>query len=168
MPGRVHMVAGGTGAGKTAYATRLASDERGMLFSVDQWMRVLFEPDRDGPPEYAWMMERIGRVEEMIWELVIQADEIGRPSILDLGFMEAAHRRAHRRRARRAGLRVHLHLIDLPHELRWERVQQRNAEKGPTFAMHVTREMFMFTDTLWERPEGNELGRYDAVTILND
>jgi hypothetical protein len=60
---------------------------------------------------------------------------------------------------------VRLHLLDIAPEERWRRVQARNADRGPTFRLEVTREMFDFVETLWEPPAPDEMQRLDGVRV---
>ena len=56
-----------------------------------------------------------------------------------------------------AGYDVKLHFVDVDPDTRWQRVQKRNAEKGDTFALEVTREMFDFMEGIWEAPDADEM-----------
>ena len=156
-PVTIHAICGGVGAGKSTLARRLKKEEGAFLFTGDEWMTRLFFPDMSGAPEFDWIWERIGRVEDQIWEQVEQAAEMGISSVLDLGLTTAEHRRKFADYAARSGLSFHLHWIDLPVALRWERVQKRNQQRGETFAMEVSRENFDFVEDMWERPDDREL-----------
>ncbi len=68
-------------------------------------------------------------------------------------------------RVSRAGLRLQLHVVDAPAELRWQRVQQRNEQRGDTFALEVTREMFDFVESMWEPPDEAELRAHQGERI---
>jgi predicted kinase len=154
---KVHVVTGGTGAGKTTYALKLAAETGGIRFSIDEWMTTLFWMDSADPISYDWAMERIGRAESQIWNMAQQVLAQGSSVILDLGFTKAAHRQKFYDLAREAGAELQLHWIDIPAAERWRRVENRNAEKGETFAMDVTRDMFNFMEGQWENPSKAEL-----------
>ncbi len=146
------LIVGSTGAGKTTYARALTEDIGGLRFSIDEWMVPLFGPDTPKPIQFAWMMERVNRCEAMIWTMTRQAVTRGVPAVLDLGFTTFDHRQKFRDLAAEAGLSTAVHFIDVSRETRWTRVQQRNADQGETFAMHVDRGMFDFMETLWQLP----------------
>jgi predicted kinase len=155
----VHLIAGSTGAGKTTYATALAAELGALRFSIDEWMVTLFGPDQPtGPPNFGWMMQRIGRCDALIWAHVLQLAAQGVPSVLDLGFTRREHRAKFAGLAREAGLRAELHHVDVPADERWRRVQQCNSEKGETYRLEVTRPMFDFVERLWEPPAAAEIG----------
>jgi len=150
---KVYVITGGTGAGKTTYALKLAADTGGIRFSIDDWMTTLFWMDSPDPISHDWAMERINRVEAQMWETARQIFAQGLPVILDLGFTKAAHRQKFHDLAKEAGVEPLLHWVDISPEERWRRVQSRNTEKGETFAMEVPREMFDFMENQWEAPE---------------
>ena len=149
---QIHLLTGGTGAGKTTYARTLAARHGAMRFSIDDWMVRLFWVDSPQPPCFDWTMERIGRVEAQMRDNISALAQIGVDSVLDLGFTKRAHRADFAQFAAELGLPVTLHWIDLPADERWRRVEQRNAQKGASFAMAVDRDMFDFMEGVWEAP----------------
>ncbi len=152
-----HLMCGSTGAGKSTYAQELAKNLGGMHFAIDRWMVALFWQDSPQPIEFDWTMARIDRCEALIFETAKQAVAIGVPAILDLGFTKAAHRGKFARLAGEANIPVQLHLLDVPLETRWARVEGRNADKGATYAMQVDRSMFDFVEAMWELPDEAEM-----------
>ena len=50
---------------------------------------------------------------------------------------------------------MELHVLDIPAEVRWQRVCERN-RGGETFSFEVTREMFDFMEARWELPSVEE------------
>ena len=161
----LHLVAGSTGAGKTTYAMSLAERDGALRLSIDEWMTTLFGPDQPEPIEFAWMMERIGRCEAQMWALARQAAAFGVSSVIDCGLTRADHRARWAAFAAEAGMAVRLHLLDIAPEERWRRVQARNAERGPTFRLEVTREMFDFVETLWEPPTEAEMAALNGLRV---
>jgi predicted kinase len=161
----VHLVTGRTGAGKTWHARAIAERFRALRFSIDDWMTRLFWPDSPDPIEFEWTMARIARCEAQIRDEVIALIEIGTDSVLDLGFTKAGHRAEFAEFARSSGADVRLHWIDVPPEERWRRVQQRNSERGETYAMQVDRAMFDFMEAEWEPPTESEMAALNGVRI---
>ena len=153
---KVYLITGGTGAGKTTYALKLAAETGGIRFSIDDWMSTLFWMDSPNPISHDWAMERINRSEIQMWKTAQQVLVQGLPVILDLGFTKVAHRQKFYDLAKQAEAEPMLYWVDISPEERWRRVQSRNAEKGETFAMDVPREMFDFMENEWEAPEGEE------------
>ena len=64
-----------------------------------------------------------------------------------------------------AGLAVQLHFIDVDVEERWRRVENRNAEKGETFRLAVTRPMFDFIETIWQPPDADEMAALNGRRV---
>lgn len=161
----VHLVAGGTGAGKTTYARKLAEEIGAARFSIDEWMTTLFWMDSPERIEFAWTMARIARCESQIREQVAGLIKIGVPSVLDLGFTKADHRRAFASFAEGLGARPVLHHLDLAPDVRWDRVNARNVERGDTYRMQVDRGMFDFMEGEWEAPDEDELRAINGRTV---
>ena len=161
----VHLVAGSTGAGKTTYALELAAREGALRLSIDEWMTALFGPDQPTPLQFEWMIERVNRCEAQMWAVAFQAAVLGTSIVVDCGLTRESHRFKWAKLAADAGLPVRLHHLDVDAEERWRRVQGRNVERGPTYRLEVTREMFDFVETLWERPSDDELKRLNGKRV---
>lgn len=162
MTAEVHLVAGSTGAGKTTYALALAASERALRLSIDEWMTTLFGPDQPPVLQFEWMMERVNRCEAQMWAVGLQAANLGFSLVVDCGLTREVHRAKWANLAAQADLPVRLHFLDVAAEERWQRVQTRNVDRGPTYWLEVTREMFDFVETMWEPPSEAELGRLNG------
>lgn len=158
----IHLVTGSTGAGKTTFSIGLAEREGAIRLSIDEWMTALFEADRPEPIEFDWMMERINRCEAVMWDVATDAARRGTGAVIDCGFTRAEHRQKFADLAADAGLPVVLHWVDVPIEERWRRVEHRNAERGETFRLEVTRPMFDFVERMWEPPTPGEMARLNG------
>lgn len=160
---KVHLICGLVGAGKTTFATKLSRDKSAVKFSIDEWMTTLFSPDLIGDIEYDWAMERIGRIESLIWTEVQQLMALNIDVVLDFGLLQKGHREKFYGLAQKDGFDICLHHVVTDKETRWGRVEGRNDTKGDTYSMHVDRGMFDFCEGLFEHPEGDEL----AFTTLH-
>jgi len=167
MTATVHLISGGTGAGKTTYAIALASDTAAVRFSIDEAMTTLFDADKPEDASFDWYMDRIGRIEADIWRTATRIAPHSINIVLDLGFSLRDHREAFRARAEAADLAVQLHYLDVETEERWRRVEARNREKGETFRLEVTRTMFDFVDAMFEVPDSAEIARLNGVLVKN-
>ncbi len=158
-----HIICGSVGAGKTTYSLRLAEETGALRFTIDEWMEMLFLMDAPDPISYQWALARVERCERKMLALCGQLRGKGLDIILDLGFFK----REQRERVRRAltGLEMdkRLYYLDVSAAVRWERVSQRNAEKGDTYSHEVTRGMFDFCEDLFEVPD--ETGLEGAVIV---
>lgn len=157
MPATVHVIFGPCGAGKTTYAHALARREGAVPFVLDDWGARLFGPDVDGPLDFRWMVERLGRCEAQIWLTAEDVLAAGTSVVLDLGAMRRAHRERIRQIAGAKSLSLRWHFVDAPRDVRRARVADRNTAKGETFVREVPPEMFELFEQLYEAPEPAEL-----------
>ena len=158
-----HLIAGSTGAGKTTYARALAERIGGVCFSIDDWMEALFWPDCPQKDDLAWALERLRRCEAQAGSVAAQLSARGIASVVDFGLTTQAQRDGWMTRAQMAGVALELHSMELPADLRWTRVEQRNAAVEGTFVFPVTREMFDGVERMWEPPTAAEGARYAAL-----
>jgi predicted kinase len=164
-PHLVHLICGSTGAGKTTYALRLSEHLGAVRFSIDEWMAALFWMDTPRPLDPEWSMERVERCLTQIWAVVLRIAAQNVPCVLDIGLGKAQSRTRFAELAGDAGLSVQLHVLDVPAEERWRRVEARNAQKGETYQLgfDVSREMFDFVEGLWEPPTEAEMLAYNGI-----
>ena len=152
----VHLVVGSTGAGKSTYSKAFAAQHRVMRFAIDEWMVALFGKDRPEDAGYAWYSDRIERCTNQIWSECLQLLALGHGVVLEIGLTNRAARSEFYQRVEAAGYDCQLHVLEAPRELRWQRVEQRNRERGDTYSLEVTRDMFDFVETMWEPPDEAE------------
>ena len=157
MPATLNLVFGPCGAGKTRYAYALARREGAVVFVLDDWGERLFGPDVQGPIDFGWMTERLGRCKALIWSTTAAVLDAGTSVVLDLGLMRRADRERIRKLAEEAGLAMQWHFVDAPQEVRRARVAARNDRKGETFAREVPPEMFDMFEAIYEAPAPAEL-----------
>ena len=157
MPARLHVIFGPCGAGKTTYAHALARREGAVPFILDDWGARLFGPDVDGPIDFGWMVERLGRCEAQILLTAADVLAVGTSVVLDIGAMRRVNRDRIRTLAQTKGLSLQWHFVDAPREVRRARVAGRNTAKGETFVREVPPQMFELLEQLYEAPEPAEL-----------
>jgi predicted kinase len=161
----VHLICGSTGAGKTTYATVLCKTAHAMHFSIDDWMVALFAPDMPTSPDWGWIGQRVARCENQIMMTALGLYALGVSSILDLVLLRADRRQDIVAALRAAGADLQLHWLDVDAGERWRRVSVRNAEKGETYRLTVSRPMFDFIETLWQPPHADELSAMAAKGV---
>ena len=166
MPATLNVIFGPCAAGKTTYAHALARRESAVPFVLDEWGARLFGPDLQGPIEFAWMLERLGRCNALIWSTAEAVLAAGTSVVLDTGAMRRADRARIRQIAETKNLSLRWHFVDAPQEVRRARVVDRNAAKGETFVMEVTPEMFEMLEAIYEPPAPAELE--GAVLSVSD
>jgi len=154
---RLILVCGPTGVGKTTYSLSLSKEVEAIRFSIDPWMQTLFSKDMT-LLDYSWMIERVNRCYDQIWQVSEQILAINGNVILDLGFTTKAQRDIFSNRAKEMNINSEIHYLDAPKDIRKKRVDKRNIEKDPSvYAFEVTDMMFNFMEPKFEIPAQDEL-----------
>ncbi len=161
----IHLIVGNTGSGKTTYAHQLKDITNAIHFSIDQWNKTLFLPDKGPTDGLRWFLERINREEAIIMSLIEQLESVGTDSILDLGFAKFEHRKKFRAFADENGFEHTTHYLDIPTATRFQRVMNRNEEKGQSFEFEVSRDEFDFMESWFEAPDANEMRGGTIITL---
>jgi predicted kinase len=154
---RVHLIEGPVGAGKSTFATSLASQTRGVHIALDEWFARLFSPDRPQGNIAPWYIERKDRLHDLIWEHSRGILIAGTDVILELGLIQRQPRAEFCRRIRKDGFEVAVYVLDEPRDIRRERVRRRNTMRGPTFSMLVPDHIFEIASDMWEPPDAVEV-----------
>lgn len=169
----VILVVGLTGAGKTTYCQNLSLEKKALIYSIDKWMKALYWQDMPLDPDMQWFAEnsewytsRINRCEELMKKEMVNLKGLGISLILDLGFTARAHRLEYLKLAVSLGFKAELHFLDISSDERWKRVLKRNSEKGETFSMTVTREMFDYIEQIFEPISEEEKNLCSAYKFL--
>ncbi len=163
MSKKIHIVFGRQGAGKSTYSKQLIKEINGVHFSIDEWMWKLYGKDLPKPINFKWIMERVERCEQHIWEITKQISNSGVEVVLDLGFTKFEKRALFLSLAKEQNIPIQIHYIKAPHEVRKQRVLDRNKEKGETFSFEVSPGMFDFMEGEFQIPREKELK--EAIVI---
>lgn len=147
---RLHLIIGPVGAGKSTFALQLCRDHAAVRLTLDEWMATLFSQDRPESGVMEWYLERTARCIEQIWSLAENLIEVGTDVVLEIGLIQRRDRERLYQRVDAAGYALTVYVLDAPRELRRERVEQRNQEKGMTFSMVVPPHIFELASDLWE------------------
>jgi predicted kinase len=153
---RVHVIEGPVGAGKSTFAASVAPATSGVHIALDDWFVRLFSPDRPGGNVVAWYLERKDRLLDLIWDHSRRILGSGRDVILELGLIQRQQRLEFCRRIQANGFDLVLYILDEPRDIRRQRVQLRNAEKGSTFSMVIPDHVFEVASDMWEPPDDIE------------
>ena len=162
----IYLVCGATGAGKSTHAEALAQQVAGLRFSIDEWMQRLHNADKPDENLYEWFYERVQRNCAQMRDMAERLVPLGIPAIFDCGLTNRTERDIFANWAEEQGFSTELHFVDVPTDIRWQRVQKRNIEQAETFQFEVTRDMFDFIESLWEAPSDEEMARLSGKRIV--
>src|SRR5258705_10851114 len=121
--GRLIIVCGLPGSGKTTHAKGLESRLRAVRFCPDEWMDALSIDLYDE--------ERRARIEAMQWKIARELIALGLTVIIEWGTWGRSERDALRLGARALGAGVELHYLSVPPDVLFERIERRGMEKPP-------------------------------------
>ncbi len=127
----------------------------------------LFQSDRPDEDIWAWYAERQARCTLQIMELVRSSLDHGIDAIVELGLIKTAGRLELYSELESEGRDYRAHVLEAPREERKRRVAKRNTERGDTFAMHVSDEVFELASDMWEPiSEDERTGRSDRFETV--
>jgi predicted kinase len=159
----LHLIIGPVGAGKSTFALQLSREHRAVRLTLDDWMARLFgKEERPAVGRLEWYVERRDRCLELIWKLAKELIGVGTNVVLEIGLIQRKEREEFYARVDEEGLGLTVYVLDAPRELRRERVQRRNQEKGETFSMEVPPYFFELASDMWEPPEEDECRERDV------
>ena len=157
--GRLIIVCGLPGAGKTTLAKSLESQSRAVRLSPDEWMDAL--------DINLWDERSRAKIEALQWTLAQQLLKLGLRVIIEWGTWGRSERDALRLGARALGAAVELHYLEVPADVLFERIQGREMEDPPierhqlqqrydTFQVPTPEEMSLFDPPINQRQQGEK------------
>jgi predicted kinase len=146
----------------------LAKEIDVIRFSIDPWMQTLFAKDMQSL-DYAWILERVERCHQQIWEVAEQILQLNGNVILDLGFTTQKHRDRFKQLSKAAKVEAEIHYLEVPVAVRKQRVKQRNADKDPfLYCFEITDFMFDFMERKFEPPADAELINGRTIILADE
>jgi predicted kinase len=118
-------------------------------------MNTLFWMDAPKTTDFNWAIERVQRCESIIKKVAEKIIQTDRCVILDLGFSEKKQRSEFANWASANHFTFELHYLDIPKDIRWKRVQERNKNLNSQ-SVPVDLKTFEWMENYFEPPTSDE------------
>ena len=151
-PGRLVVITGLPGSGKTTLATELARSMPAVRLCPDDWM---MSSGID-----LWNDGVRGRIEQFQLDLALDLLCAGGNVVIEWGVWTREERDALRDAARAAGAAVELRYVSAPVDELWRRIVARDLE-GRWSSRSITRAELEEWSERYEQPTDDELAAYD-------
>lgn len=153
MPGKLIIVCGLPGSGKTTHARQLESALKAIRLSADDWLEALLIN--------LWDEEKRAQIEALQWQFAQQLLCAGLTVIIEWGTWGRSERDTLRLRARELGAGVELHYLSAPIEVLMQRIESRAMETP-----RITREQIIAWANAFQTPTDEELALFDQGITL--
>jgi predicted kinase len=150
--GRLVIVCGLPGAGKTTLAKHLESAYAAVRLCPDEWMAAL------GVDLFAEATRT--RIEQLQWQLAQRILQLGGAAVIEWGTWGRDERHALRNGARALGAAVELRFLDASIDVLWERIRARDMERRLGERALTRQDIEAYAASL-QRPDAEELALYD-------
>ena len=151
--GRLIIVCGLPGSGKTTHARRLEARLPAFRFCPDEWMDAL--------SLNLWDEARCQKIENLQWEFAQQLLAHRETVIVEWGTWRRSERDALRLRARELGAAVELHYFSASVDVLLDRIQRRGMENPP-----ISREQLLNWADIFQAPSPDETALFDYAGRL--
>lgn len=151
--GRLIIICGLPGSGKTTHAKELEMRLRAVRLAPDEWMDALsISP---------WDEAKRAQIEALQWTIAKRLLALGATAIIEWGTWGRSERDALRLEARELRAAAELHYLSAPLDVLFERLQRRGMETPP-----IKREQLLEWSEAFEAPTDEELALFDESFIL--
>lgn len=152
--GRLIIICGLPGSGKTTLARKLEADKNAIRFCPDEWM--------DDLALNLWDEDRRGKIEELQWKFAQELLTRRLTVIIEWGTWARSERDSLRERAKSLGAANELHYLAASAEILFDRIQRRKREDPP-----IKHEDVLQWFSVFQEPTSEELKLFDEAKIIS-
>ncbi len=160
MVGRLIMICGLPGAGKTTLAKKLEEERHAIRLCPDEWIIPIMKD----PADISELDRLRVPVEQLLWEHAQTLLKLGMTVIMENGFWPDWEREQYRKQAKELGAKVELYFLNTPLEVLWERIEKRNQTADITIQYN---DLLSFAKK-FNPPTAEEGKLYDSYTEYNN
>lgn len=142
---------GGVASGKSTFAEAIAAEQGAVVMHEDDWLAALFSDQMRSMSDYVRCSERLRGV---IGPHVVALLNAGVSVALDFPANTPELRAWMRGLIEASGAAHEMHVLDVPDEIRWQRLVDRNATNGNPFKL--SREQFEQVARHFSNPDESE------------
>jgi predicted kinase len=151
--GKLIIVCGLPGSGKTTYAKEIQAKFRAVRFCPDEWM--------DAIALDLWDAARREKIETLQWQFGQELLSLGLTVIIEWGTWGRSERDALRLRARELRAAVELHYLSAPVDVLLDRIQRRSMENPA-----ITQKQLLHWADKFQSPTSEENEMFDSAFRL--
>ena len=152
-PGRLIIVCGLPGSGKTTHAKLLEAQLNAIRFCPDEWMDALAIDLYDE--------EKRGKIEALQWQFGQDLLKLGLTIIIEWGTWGRSERDMLRQPAQALGAAVELHYLAVPVDVLFDRIQRRGMENPA-----IERSQLMRWAQIFQVPTPEEMALFDQASTI--
>lgn len=164
---KIHLIEGPVGAGKSTFGQKLSSQISASFFSLDEWFKLLFSPDRPTSDFIQWYTTRKERCVKLMLKISEELLKAESHVILELGLILRVDRERVFKFIDKKNYDLKIYVLDAEKETRRNRVVKRNDEKGETYSMEVPDHIFEVADNMWQPLDADETAGRNVEYISN-
>jgi predicted kinase len=160
----IHLICGLPGSGKTTYANKILQNDQVVCFSIDHCLKPLSYPQN---LDFYFLSKLAERIRQCEIKILCSCEKVlaeRKDVVLDIASFKRIDRDRIRAWADKINSPITLYFVTAKKATRWERILNRNLQKGKTYSFDVPQWAFEFIEG-WFQPLSEDEG---AIIVNTD